>query len=110
MIRIQNALRKKNNLINDKNDQSVTNNQNLINEDNEINLINKTLREPLLHIANKHLGRQNLNFEQFTPPEHKMWNLLEISDIYEYLTGENDTIPEFRHNWITCSAKHKSDL
>jgi hypothetical protein len=86
----------------------VTNNQNLSNNtDNEIFLIDEKLREPLLHIANKLLGRQNLNFDQLTPPEQKLWNLFENSDIYKFLTGEKDTIPEFRHNWITCSAKLK---
>jgi hypothetical protein len=107
LIIIQDALRTNNNLINAKNEHSVTNNQNLINADNEINLINEMLCEPLLHIANKLLGRQNLNFDQLTPPEQKLWNLFENSDIYEFLTGEKDTIPEFRHNWITCSAKPK---
>jgi hypothetical protein len=107
LIIIQNTLHEKDNLINAKNEQSVTDNQNLVKADNEINLINETLGEPLLHIANKILGRQNLNFEQFTPPEQKLWNLFENSDIYKFLTGEKDTIPEFRHNWITCSAKPK---
>jgi hypothetical protein len=51
-------------------------------------LINETLCEPLLHIANKLLGRQNLNFEQLTPPEQILWNLFENNDIYELLTGE----------------------
>jgi len=32
---------------------------------------------------------------------------LKKSDIYEFLTGETDTTPEVRHNWITCSAKPK---
>jgi hypothetical protein len=63
-----------------------------------------------LHIANKLLGRQNLNFDQLTPPEQKLWNLVENSDIYEFLTSDKDTIPEFRHNWITCSAKPKVTL
>ena len=75
LIKIQNALRSKNNLINEKSDHSVTNNQNLINTNDDISLINETLREPLLHIANKLLGRQNLNFDQLTPPEQKLWNL-----------------------------------
>jgi hypothetical protein len=98
-------LHAKNNLINVKSAQSVTNNQNLINNsDNEIFLINEKLREPLLHIANKLLGRQNLNFEQLTPPEQKLGNLFENSDIYKFLTGERDTIPEFRHNWIGSPA------
>jgi hypothetical protein len=39
-----------------------------IKPDSEIFLINEALREPLLHIANKLLGRQHLNFEQLTPP------------------------------------------
>jgi hypothetical protein len=60
---------------------------------------------PLLHIADKLLGRQNLNFDQLTPPQQQLWILNEKSDIYEFLTGETDTTPEFRHNWITCSAK-----
>ncbi len=34
-----------------------------------------------------------------------MWNLFEKSDIYEFLTGEKDTVPEFCHNWLTFSAK-----
>ena len=37
--------------------------------DNEVFLINEELRMPLLHIANKLLDRQNLNFEQLTSPE-----------------------------------------
>ncbi len=64
----------------------------------------------MLHIANKLLGRQNLNFDQLTTPEQKLWNLFEKSDIYEFLTGETDTTPEFHHNWITCSAKPKVEF
>ncbi len=78
--------------------------------DNEIFLINEELHVPLLHIANKLLGRQNLNFDQLTPNEQQLWNLFKKSDIYEFLTGETDTTPEFRHNYITCSAKPKVTL
>jgi hypothetical protein len=91
--------------------QNLINMQKLINTtDNEISLINEKLREPLLHIANKLLGRQNLNFDQLTTPEQKLWNLFEKSDIYEFLTGEKDTTPKFRHSWITCSAKPKVEF
>jgi hypothetical protein len=91
--------------------QNLINAQKLINTtDDEISLINEKLREPLLHIANKLLGRQNLNFDQLTSPEQKLWNLFEKSDIYEFLTHEKDTTPEFRHNWITCSAKPKVEF
>jgi hypothetical protein len=112
LIEVQSSLRKSKNLINTQNtDTNEKFNQehtrkNLIDtKDNEIFLINKELRVPLLHIANKLLGRQNLNFDQSIPPEQQLWNLFEKSDIYEFLTSEKDTTPEFRHNCITCSAK-----
>jgi hypothetical protein len=56
--------------------------QDLIKVDNEIFLIEEGLREPLLTIANKLLGRQNLKFNQLTPPEQQLWNLFEKSEIY----------------------------
>jgi hypothetical protein len=56
--------------------------QDLIKVDNEIFLIEEGLCEPLLTIANKLLGRQNLNFDQLTPPEQQLWNLFEKSEIY----------------------------
>jgi hypothetical protein len=52
------------------------------------------LCEPLMHIANKLLGRQHLNFDQLTPPEQELWSLFENSEIYEFLTGQIDTVPE----------------
>jgi hypothetical protein len=70
-------------------------------------LINEELLVSLLHIANKLLDRQNLSFNQLTPPEQQLWNPFEKSEIYEFLTDETDNIPEFRHNFITCSAKPK---
>jgi hypothetical protein len=62
--------------------------------DNEVFLVNESLRKPLLMIADKLLGRLNLNFEQLTPPEQKLWQLFERSEIYKFLTGEKDTNPE----------------
>jgi hypothetical protein len=65
------------------------------------------LRKPLLNVANKLLGRQCLNFDQLTPSEQELWNRFEKSDIYEFLTGDKNTVPEFCHNWLTFSAKPK---
>jgi len=65
------------------------------------------LREPLLNVANKLLGRQHLNFKQLTPSEQDLWNKREKSDIYEFLTCEKDTVPEFCSNWLTFSASPK---
>ncbi len=68
------------------------------------------MRKPLLPIANKLLGRQNLNFNQLTTPEPELWKLFENNDIYKFLTGEKDTVREFRHNYIIFSAKLKVNI
>jgi hypothetical protein len=109
LINIQKAQREKNNLINATDPLSVElllrTKNNVSSEAETIFLINEMLREPLLHIANKLLGRRNLSFDQLTTSwtniVESFWN----SEIYEFLTGEKDTIPEFWHDWITCSAK-----
>jgi hypothetical protein len=85
--------------------------ENLINAPtNEIFLISESLREPLLNVANKLLGRQRLSFEQLTPPEQELWTKFETSDIYKFLTGETNTVPEFCHNWLTFSGKPKVNI
>jgi hypothetical protein len=84
--------------------QNITNAQPKQNVD-EIFLIDESLRVPLLNVANKLLGRQCLNFNQLTPEEQNLWNKFEKSDIYEFLTGEKDTVPEFCNNWLSFSAK-----
>ena len=62
-----------------------------------------------MHIANKLLGRQRLNFEQLTPPEQKLWSLLEKSDIFEFLTGQTDTVPQFE-NYFTFGATPRVNI
>ncbi len=66
--------------------------------------------EPLFNTANKLLGKQHLNFDQLTPPEQKMWNLFEKSDIYKFLTGEKETVPEFHHNYLSFAATPKMNI
>jgi hypothetical protein len=48
-----------------------------------------------------------LNFKQLTPAEPELWNRLEKSEIYDFLTGEKDTVPEYCSNWLTFSATLK---
>jgi hypothetical protein len=48
----------------------------------ELFLIDESLSEPLLTIADKCLGRLNLSFEQLTLSEQKLWKLFEMADIY----------------------------
>ncbi len=94
-------------LINAQKDSENLINAHQKNQSDEIFLINESLREPLLNVANKLLGRQCLNFDQLTPSEQELWNRFEKSDIYEFLTGDKNTVPEFCHNWLTFSAKPK---
>jgi hypothetical protein len=107
LIKKQNELREASNLIKTE-EKARAFNQNLINDSDikskgDIFLINEALREPLMHIANKLLGRQHLNFKQLTPPEQELWSLFEKSDIFEFLTGQKDTVPQFE-NYLTFAA------
>ena len=88
LIKKQNDLREAQHLINAREEACVFNPNDEIKSDGEIFLISETLREPLMHIANKLLGRQRLNFEQLTTPEQQLWSLFEKSDIFEFLTGQ----------------------
>ncbi len=58
--------------------------------------IKKSFRSSLLSIASKLLSSEHQKLEDLTKEEQQLWN----SDIYEFLTGEKDTIPEFQYNWI----------
>jgi hypothetical protein len=62
-----------------------------------------------MHIENKLLGRQHLNFEQLTTPEQQLWSLFEKSDIFEFLTGQTDTVPQFE-NYFTFGATPKVNI
>jgi len=55
------------------------------------------------------LGRQRLNFDQLTPPEQELWNLFVTSDIFEFLTGQKDSVPEFK-NFLTFTAMPKVSI
>ncbi len=109
LIEKQNELREASHLIKME-EKARAFNQNLINDsdiksEGDIFLINEAFGEPLMHIANKLLGRQCLNFEQLTPPEQELWSLFEKSDIFEFLTGQKDTVPQFE-NYLTFGATH----
>jgi hypothetical protein len=40
-------------------------------------------------------------FEQLTPTEKQLWTTFETAEIYRFLTGEENTVPEFQYNWTT---------
>jgi hypothetical protein len=63
--------------------------------------ITESLREPLMKIAQHLLIRDKNTFEQLTTEEQQLWANFETADIYRFLTGEEDTVPEFQYNWTT---------
>jgi hypothetical protein len=60
--------------------------------------------EPLMKVAYKLLSRDEATFEELTPAEQKLWNSFKTDQIYRLLTGEADTVPEFRFNWYTVDT------
>jgi hypothetical protein len=63
--------------------------------------IAECLREPLMKIAQKLLISGKATFEQLTTTEKQLWTKFEIADIYRFLTGEEDMVPEFQYNWTS---------
>jgi hypothetical protein len=61
-------------------------------------------REPLMKVAYKLLSRDEATFEELTPSEQKLWTSFETDQIYRLLTGEPDTVPEFRFSWYTIDT------
>jgi hypothetical protein len=71
--------------------------------------IAESLREPLMKIAQQLLISDKVTFEQLTPAEQKLWTTFETVDIYRFLTGEEDTVPEFQYNWTTVPRLQSLD-
>jgi hypothetical protein len=63
--------------------------------------IAESLHEPLMKIAQKLLISDKATFEQITTTELNLWTRFETADIYRFLTGEEDTVPEFQYNWTS---------
>jgi hypothetical protein len=63
--------------------------------------ITESLREPLMKIAQKLLISDKTTFDQLTTEEQNLWTIFETGDIYRFLTGEEDTVPEFQYNWMS---------
>jgi hypothetical protein len=54
-----------------------------------------------MKIAQQLLISDKATFEQLTPTEQQLWTTFETADIYRFLTGEEDTVPEFQINWTS---------
>jgi hypothetical protein len=66
----------------------------------EISAIKEELRGFPLSIASKLLASEHTRLHHLSKAEQQLWNSFKKADIYEFLTGEKDCIPEFQFNWI----------
>jgi hypothetical protein len=73
-------------------------------DQSKIMAIKTELRHSLLSIASKLLKSEDTRLHHLSLAEQDLWNSFEKADIYEFLTGEKDTIPEFQFNWISPEA------
>ena len=70
----------------------------------EISVIKEELRSSLLSIASKLLASEHTRLHHLSKSEQLLWNSFEKADIYEFLTGDKDCIPEFQFNWFSPEA------
>ncbi len=54
-----------------------------------------------MKIAQQLLISDKATFEQLTPTKQKRRTTFETGDIYRFLNGEEDTVPEFQYNWTS---------
>jgi hypothetical protein len=71
----------------------------------QIATIKEGLRQSLLSVASKLLTNQHLTLDQLSKEEQELWNSYDNNDIYEFLTGEKYTLPEFQFDWIVTDPK-----
>jgi hypothetical protein len=65
-----------------------------------IGAIKEVFRKQLTSIASKLLNSEHSKLEDLSLEEQNLWKSFDNSDIYEFITGEPDTLPEFQYNWI----------
>jgi len=70
----------------------------------KISAIKEELRSSLLSIAPKLLASEHTRLHHLSKSEQLLWNSFEKADIYEFLTGDKDCIPEFQFNWFSPEA------
>jgi hypothetical protein len=62
--------------------------------------IKEALRTTLTSIASKLLCSEHSKHEDLSSEEQNLWKSFDNSDIYEFITGEPDCLPEFQFHWI----------
>ena len=66
----------------------------------KISAIKEELRLKLTSIASKLLSSEDFHFSQLSEEEQHLWQQFDKEEIYQFITGEEDTLPEFQYNWI----------
>ncbi len=66
----------------------------------KISAIKEELRLKLTSIASKLLGSEDFHFSHLSKEEQHLWQQFDKAEIYQFITGEEDTLPEFQYNWI----------
>jgi hypothetical protein len=66
----------------------------------KISAIKEELRLQLTSIASKLLSSEHFNFCNLSEEEQLLWSNFDKTEVYEFITGEKDTLPEFQYNWI----------
>ncbi len=65
-----------------------------------IGAIKEEFRKQLTSIASKLLSSEHCKLKDLSVEEQTLWTAFDNSDIYKFITGEPDTLPEFQYNWI----------
>jgi hypothetical protein len=66
----------------------------------KISAIKEELRLKLTSIASKLLSSEHYQFSHLSEEEQHLWRQFDKEEIYKFITGEEDTLPEFQYNWI----------
>ncbi len=66
----------------------------------KIYAIKEELRLKLTSIASKLLSSEHFHFCNLSEEEQHLWRQFDNEEVYKFITGEEDTLPEFQYNWI----------
>jgi hypothetical protein len=66
----------------------------------KISAIKEELRLKLTSIASKLLSSEHYHFSHLSEEEQHLWRQFDKEEIYQFITGEEDMLPEFQYNWI----------
>jgi hypothetical protein len=66
----------------------------------KISAIKEELQLKLTSIASKLLSSEHFHFCQLSEEEQHIWRQFDKDEVYRFITGEEDTLPEFQYNWI----------